>query len=284
MITRFFSCFLCCKCNFKHLEPSQICWSKFSFGLLNDYLLALHLPKEIRTTNFCIQVKKKNNFRKKTERLWYRYEILKKVRNINWNQPDFSRPHTLCTLQGENRKSNYALLAIYSFFCCMFYFFKKDRFRKRSQGKVRETLIESCLKAVNYFHKKLHFRYLARLWIYRFVSNQRKKQLFADILQNRSSLKNHNIHPVDTGRKLNVHKTFNLRPVSTGHRCLPVNIAKVFRIAFFIEHLRQLLLCRKSLKSVSFFRKKCSLIGYVGWKLYVNFNIVILVKKDFQRK
>ena len=208
MITRFFSCFLCCKCNFKHLEPSQICWSKFSFGLLNDYLLALHLPKEIRTTNFCIQVKKKNNFRKKTERLWYRYEILKKVRNINWNQPDFSRPHTLCTLQGENRKSNYALLAIYSFFCCMFYFFKKDRFRKRSQGKVRETLIESCLKAVNYFHKKLHFRYLARLWIYRFVSNQRKKQLFADILRNRSSLKNHNIHPVDTGAYLWILRKF----------------------------------------------------------------------------
>ena len=116
------------------------------------------------------------------------------------------------------------------------------------------------------------------------MSNQPKKQLVADILQNRSSLKIRNIHPVDTGRKLNVHKTFNLRPVSTGHRCLPVNIAKVFRIAFFIEHLRQLLLCRKSLKSVLFFRKKCSLIGYVGWKLYVNFNIVILVKKDFQRK
>ena len=25
--------------------------------------------------------------------------------------------------------------------------------------------------------------------------------------------------PIDTGRKLNVHKTFNLRPVSTGRLC-----------------------------------------------------------------
>ena len=32
-----------------------------------------------------------------------------------------------------------------------------------------------------------------------------------------SELTKDSAYPVDTGRKLNVHKTFNLRPVSTGY-------------------------------------------------------------------
>ena len=74
--------------------------------------------------------------------------------------------------------------------------------------------------------------------------------------------------PVDTGRKLNVHKTLILRPVSTGknclgklctlvlfsphpatlfkkrlqYRCFSVNFARFLRTPFFTEHLWWLLL------------------------------------------
>ena len=39
--------------------------------------------------------------------------------------------------------------------------------------------------------------------------------------------------PVDTGHKLNVHKTFNLRPVSTGMFFFPINKMQVFIIKDF---------------------------------------------------
>ena len=44
--------------------------------------------------------------------------------------------------------------------------------------------------------------------------------------------------PVDTGRKLNVHKTFNLRPVSTGmgHETFKQNI---FRFNYLINRIQK---------------------------------------------
>ena len=40
--------------------------------------------------------------------------------------------------------------------------------------------------------------------------------------------------PVDTGRKLNVHKTFNLRPVSTGWRIKMKGVNKAVCKSFLV--------------------------------------------------
>ena len=68
------------------------------------------------------------------------------------------------------------------------------------------------------------------------INSNSQKHLFADVLQNRFSLKFPNIH----GKTPVLEFLFNKKKLQ--HKCLPVNIAKFLRTAFFIEYLWWLLL------------------------------------------
>ena len=70
-----------------------------------------------------------------------------------------------------------------------------------------------------------------------------RKQPFADVLQNRCSLKLRSIHRETLGKHL---KACNFTKKRLQHRGFPVNIVKILRTAIFIEHIRWLLLKRAS--------------------------------------
>ena len=100
------------------------------------------------------------------------------------------------------------------------------------------------------------------LWYYFYISTallNKQKQPFTDVLQNRHSLKFRNNHTKTFVLESLFNKVAELKGCSfikqrLQHRYFHVNIAKILRTAFFIKHLRWLLLnkVKTNLKSTWF--------------------------------
>ena len=101
-------------------------------------------------------------------------------------------------------------------------------------------------------------------WCYSYISTgllNKQKQPFTDVLQNRHSLKFRNNHTKTLVLESLFNKVAELKGCSfikqrLQHRYFHVNIAKFLRTAFFIKHLRWLLLnkVKTNLKSTWFNR------------------------------